>query len=428
MLDFLLESAVNLVWSMPVLCVFLFIHIYFTFKTRFVQKKLWTGIKLSLNGNKDSNISPFEALSLMLASALGTGNIIGVGTMIAIGGVGSVFWCWVSGIFAMATKYAETFICVKYKVIQKGVFRGGAMYVLNNVLHQKTLSFAFAFFTFTASFGIGALVQGKAVSDVCTQNFGADKVWTAIILTCLVSAVIFFGARAISIFCSFAVPAMSMVYILFCVLLLYKNFSCILPAIRLILMDAFNVKSALCGALSGSLLVSMRAGVSRGLFTNEAGLGSAPIASCESTEDCKSASLCAMSAVFWDTVVMCLATALCMVTFIVKHNITPLQIADGTTLAFMCFDTLPFGKTGVSICVAIFGFASVVGWCFFGQRGFEYVFGDKNSYIFRILWVVSVFMCPFLKAHTLWLACDLLNALMMFPNLYMLTALRKEIY
>lgn len=426
MIDFWLKKAVSFVWSLPVLCLFLCIHLYFTYKTGFVQKKLIYGIRLSVKtGN--GQLSPFEALSIMLASALGTGNIIGMGTMIAIGGVGSVFWCWISGIFAMATKYAETYICVKYRVLKNGQYKSGAMYVLSNVCRKKRLGLAFAFFTLLASFGIGAAVQSKAIADVCEATMGLQKTPVCTILALLVGAVVFCGLSGVSVFCSFCVPAVTFVYMLCCLCLLCINFSYIPQAIGLIIKQAFNFKSAFSGIFYSGLIMSLRAGISRGLFTNEAGLGSSPITAGESDGNCRNAALCAMSTVFWDTIVMCLATALCMVTHMVKNNIGGTQIGDGTTLAFMCFGVLPFGRASVALCVAIFGFASIVGWYFLGQRGYEYIFDTKRLFIFRTIWVLCVFISPFAKADMLWMFADLLNALMMFPNLYMLIKLKNEI-
>ncbi len=427
MIDFYLEKIISVVWSLPVLCFFLFVHVYFTFKTKAIQKHLLSGIILSLRSSGKEKISPFEALSVMLASALGTGNIIGMGTMIALGGPGAVFWCFISGLFAMATKYAETYICVKHRVPGKDGYVGGAMYILKNVLNKKRLAFCFALFTFLASFGIGASVQSNAVYEVCKEAFGSSALCVSVVLCTLAIPVIFGGACSVGKACSFAVPVMSVLYTFFCILILFRNLSYIPAAIKLIIYDAFDFRGALCGICASTMLSSVRLGISRGLFTNEAGLGSSPIAACESEDNAENASLGAMSTVFWDTIFMCSITALCMVTHIIKNAVSLSDIQSGIYLAFMCFDAIPFGKEFIAICVCLFGFASVLGWSFFGQRGFEYIFGSNKNNIFRFLWILAVFISPFLSANTLWLCADILNAFMMTPNLYMLIKMRKQI-
>ena len=337
-------------WGWFMIILLLGTHIFLTIRTKFVQRKTFKAIKLSVTKDPDSDgdISPFQALATALASTIGTGNIIGVGTAIALGGPGAVFWCWLTGVFGIATKYSESLIGVKYRVkTSDGRMLGGAMYALERGFKFKTLgkilAVLFALFALLASFGIGSGVQVNAISNIMNNTFdlgtvnlfGQDASVISIIVGVLVAAitavVIFGGIKSISRVCELLVPFMAVFYVLGCLIILGMNFDVLGKTFEMIFQDAFSLKSVAGGFLGSSLMLAARYGIARGLFSNESGMGSAPIvASAAQTRNPVRQAMISSTGTFWDTVVVCLMTGLVLVSSLIKNP--AIDVSDGGDL------------------------------------------------------------------------------------------------
>lgn len=311
------------VWAWPTMLLLLGTHLFMTVRTRGIQRKLLTAIRLSVTKDPDAEgeVSQFATLTTALASTIGTGNIIGVGTSIALGGPGAVFWCWITGIFGIATKYAESLIAVKYRVKTKdGRMQGGAMYALERGLHMKWLGVLFALFGTLASFGIGCATQVNAIATVCQANLGIPEWLVGAVVAVLTALVIFGGIQTITNVCEKLVPFMAAFYILGCLGILAYNHDYLWAAVTTILRLAFTPGAAAGGLTGGGIMLAMRYGIARGLFSNESGMGSAPIvAAAAQTRNPVRQALVSASGTFWDTVVVCLMTGLVLVSSIMKN-------------------------------------------------------------------------------------------------------------
>ena len=431
-----MNSFNDFLWGWFMIILLLGTHIFLTIRTKFVQRKTFKAIKLSVTKDPDSDgdISPFQALATALASTIGTGNIIGVGTAIALGGPGAVLWCWLTGVFGIATKYSESLIGVKYRVkTSDGRMLGGAMYALERGFKFKTLgkilAVLFALFALLASFGIGSGVQVNAISNIMNNTFdlgkvnlfGQDASVISIVVGVLVAAitavVIFGGIKSISRVCELLVPFMAVFYVLGCLIILGMNFDVLGKTFEMIFQDAFSLKSVAGGFLGSSLMLAARYGIARGLFSNESGMGSAPIvASVAQTRNPVSQAMISSTGTFWDTVVVCLMTGLVLVSSIIKNP--AIDVSDGGDLTYKAFQQIPvIGTPILVIGIAAFAYSTILGWSYYGERCVEYLFGRGGMIPYKLIFVFILLIGPVIKLDLVWTMADIFNALMSIPNL-----------
>lgn len=431
-----MNSFNDFLWGWFMIILLLGTHIFLTIRTKFVQRKTFKAIKLSVTKDPDSDgdISPFQALATALASTIGTGNIIGVGTAIALGGPGAVLWCWLTGVFGIATKYSESLIGVKYRVkTSDGRMLGGAMYALERGFKFKTLgkilAVLFALFALLASFGIGSGVQVNAISNIMNNTFdlgmvnlfGQDASVISIIVGVLVAAitavVIFGGIKSISRVCELLVPFMAVFYVLGCLIILGMNFDVLGKTFEMIFQDAFSLKSVAGGFLGSSLMLAARYGIARGLFSNESGMGSAPIvASAAQTRNPVRQAMISSTGTFWDTVVVCLMTGLVLVSSIIKNP--AIDVSDGGDLTYKAFQQIPVVGTPILVIgIAAFAYSTILGWSYYGERCVEYLFGRGGMIPYKLIFVFILLIGPVIKLDLVWTMADIFNALMSIPNL-----------
>lgn len=419
-----IQSIDDFVWGWWMILLLLGTHLFMTVRTGFIQRKTITkGIPLSVSAEDgaDGEVSQFGALTTALASTIGTGNIIGVGTAIALGGPGAVLWCWLTGVFGIATKYAESLIAVKYRVkTADGRMQGGAMYALERGLNMKWLGVIFAVFAGFASFGIGCATQVNAIAEVCHENLGIEPWVIGAIVAGLTAVVIFGGIKSIARVCEKLVPFMAIFYILGCVVILVINYDYIIPAIETICRLAFTKGAAAGGLVGGGIRYAIQYGVARGLFSNESGMGSAPIAAAAAkTKNPVRQALVSSTGTFWDTVVVCLMTGLVLVSTIMKNPaINADQIADGGELTTLAFGQIPvLGPFILVVGIISFAYSTILGWAYYGERCVEYFSGKKGLIPYRLLYVAVLLIAPVLALDLVWKIADILNALMAIPNL-----------
>ena len=412
------------VWGWGMILLLLGTHLFMTVRTGFIQRKTITkGIKLSVSKEPDADgeVSQFGALATALASTIGTGNIIGVGTAVALGGSGAVLWCWLTGVFGIATKYSESLIAVKYRVkTEDGRMQGGAMYALERGLHMRWLGLIFAVFAGFASFGIGCATQVNAIATVCNENLHINKAVVGIIVGVLTAVVIFGGIKSIARVCERLVPFMALFYVLGCIVILGINYDYIIPAITTICRLAFQPGAAAGGLVGSGIMLAMRYGVARGLFSNESGMGSAPIAAAAAqTRNPVRQALVSSTGTFWDTVVVCLMTGLVLVSTIMKNPaINANEITDGGVLTSLAFDQIPIiGPLILVVGIISFAFSTILGWAYYGERCVEYFAGKKGLIPYRVLYIAVAVIAPVVALDVVWDIADILNALMALPNL-----------
>lgn len=412
------------VWGWGMILLLLGTHLFMTVRTGFIQRKTITkGIKLSVSKEPDADgeVSQFGALATALASTIGTGNIIGVGTAVALGGPGAVLWCWLTGVFGIATKYSESLIAVKYRVkTEDGRMQGGAMYALERGLHMRWLGLIFAVFAGFASFGIGCATQVNAIATVCNENLHINKAVVGIIIGVLTAVVIFGGIKSIARVCERLVPFMALFYVLGCIVILGINYDYIIPAITTICRLAFQPGAAAGGLVGSGIMLAMRYGVARGLFSNESGMGSAPIAAAAAqTRNPVRQALVSSTGTFWDTVVVCLMTGLVLVSTIMKNPaINANEITDGGVLTPLAFDQIPvIGPLILVVGIISFAFSTILGWAYYGERCVEYFAGKKGLIPYRVLYIAVAVIAPVVALDVVWDIADILNALMAIPNL-----------
>lgn len=412
------------VWGWGMILLLLGTHLFMTVQTGFIQRKTITkGIKLSVSKEPDADgeVSQFGALATALASTIGTGNIIGVGTAVALGGPGAVLWCWLTGVFGIATKYSESLIAVKYRVkTEDGRMQGGAMYALERGLHMRWLGLIFAVFAGFASFGIGCATQVNAIATVCNENLHINKAVVGIIVGVLTAVVIFGGIKSIARVCERLVPFMALFYVLGCIVILGINYDYIIPAITTICRLAFQPGAAAGGLVGSGIMLAMRYGVARGLFSNESGMGSAPIAAAAAqTRNPVRQALVSSTGTFWDTVVVCLMTGLVLVSTIMKNPaINANEITDGGVLTSLAFDQIPIiGPLILVVGIISFAFSTILGWAYYGERCVEYFAGKKGLIPYRVLYIAVAVIAPIVALDVVWDIADILNALMAIPNL-----------
>jgi len=418
-------------------------HIFLTFRTGFIQRKLPTAIKLSVTKDPDApgDISQFGALCTALSATIGTGNIVGVGTAIIAGGPGAVFWMWITGVFGIATKYSETFAAVKYRVKDhNGDMLGGAMYAWKRGFTDKDGKTpwwallgagAFALFAAIASFGIGSAVQSSAMTEVISTNLPGVPAWgIGLAIVIMVSVVIFGGVKVISNVCEKLVPFMAIAYIWGCVVILGMNWELVWPAFCLIVESAFTAKAAFGGALGSGLMLALQFGCARGLFSNESGLGSAPIvASAAATRNPARQALVSMTGTFWDTVIICLLTGLVLVSTMLgnadlQSEIMAGNITAGAALSSAAFASIPYIGTPILIFgMILFAYSTILGWSYYGNRCVTYLFGKRAIRPYQVLYVVVAFLGAIGVGEVVWTVSDITNALMAIPNIIMVLLL-----
>lgn len=412
----------SLLWGWPLILLLIGTHIFMTIRTGFIQKEVFNAIKLSVSDDEgdDGDISQFGALTTALSSTIGTGNIIGVGTAIALGGPGAVLWMWITGIFGMATKYSETLIALKYRVkSENGTMIGGAMYALDCGLHMKWLGIIFAFLASICGLGIGCMVQSNGVTENLHTNFGIPTIVVAIVLTLIVALVILGGIQSISAVAEKLVPFMAGFYVIGCILIICMNIAYIPETIVTIVTAAFHPEAVSGGFIGTTISVCCRYGFARGLFSNESGMGSAPlIASAAKTKNPKRQALVSMTGTFWDTVVICLLTGIVLVSCIIKYPSIDALSGNGAALTSQAFSTIPvIGMPLLIMGLITFAFSTILGWYYYGERCSVYLFGEKAIIPYKVLWVICVFIGAIISIDVIWDFADLMNGLMALPNI-----------
>lgn len=416
----------TVIWAPFMVILLLGTHIFLTLRTGFIQRKVFTGIKLSVtkDPSKDGDVSPFQALTTALASTIGTGNIVGVGTAIFFGGPGAVFWCWITGVFGIATKYAESLISIKYRVKSRdGRMLGGAMYVLERGLNMKWLGMLFALFALLASFGIGSAVQVNAISEIVTSNVTFVKIppiAIGIVLAVITAFVIIGGIKKIAIVCEKLVPTMAACYVIGCFVILGMNHDYIIPGIKAIIKLAFAPGAVAGGLVGRGAITAAQYGIARGLFSNESGLGSAPlVAAAAKTRNPVRQALISATGTFWDTVVVCLITGITLVTTIMKNpEINMSSIQNGGQMTTAAFSQIPvLGSIILVFGIITFAYTTVLGWSYYGERCAEYLFGKRATIFFKIIFVFVILLGPVIELDIVWSLSDIFNALMAVPNI-----------
>lgn len=413
-------------WGWPMIVLLLGTHIFLTIRLRFPQRKIFKAIALSVKRDKQAtgDVSQFGALATALAATIGTGNIIGVATAIALGGPGAVFWCWLTGVFGISTKYAEGLLAVKYRVkTKRGQMIGGPMYALEKGLGWKWLAVLSAIFATLASFGIGSTVQANAISTLVENQYNVSPYITGLVVTALGAAVIVGGVKSIAKVCGMLVPFMAIFYVLGCIYILFVNHAYLLPALQVIFDSAFTTKAAGGGFAGSTLIMAARYGIARGLFSNESGLGSAPIvAAAAQTRNPVRQALVSSTATFWDTVVICALTGLVITSSIIAYP--DIDYHNGAALTKVAFSKIPYiGAPLLTFGLSTFAFSTTLGWSYYGERCVEYLKGKRWMLFYRMIYIVSIFVGSVVNLALVWNLADCMNALMAIPNLLSLICL-----
>jgi AGCS family alanine or glycine:cation symporter len=416
-------SVSEFVWGVPLLILLVGTGIYLTILLRGIQfRKLWHSLWLALikrkdDGDNPGDISHFQALMTALAATVGTGNIAGVATAIAVGGPGALFWMWITGLFGMATKYAEAVLAVKYRIKdENGEMSGGPMYYLSRGLGIKWLGVLFAIFASIAAFGIGNMVQSNSVADAVQHSFGISVEITGIILAVATGFVILGGIKSIGKVTEILVPVMVVFYMLAALFVVVIHVDQVPFIISLILKEAFTNTAASGGFAGATVMLTIRMGVSRGVFSNESGLGSAPIAAAAAqTKHPVTQALVSMTQTFIDTIVVCSFTGFAiLVSGVLETGQT------GVPLTSMAFATALPGNWGgiiVSIGIILFAYSTILGWSYYGEKSLEFLLGRKAIKPYRVLFVIAVFVGAISKLDLVWAFADIMNGLMAIPNL-----------
>jgi len=432
----IVNSVDSFIWGLPMIVLLVITHLYLTYKTKFVQRKVFLGIKHSVakEENGEGDVSTFGALTTALASTIGTGNILGVTTAVVAGGPGAVFWTWITGIFAIATKYAETYIaCKTRKKTEDGDYIGGAMTALDKK-NKHGLAVAFAVITCIAAFGIGCGVQSNAISSLLESNYNIPSYITGLVLAILTFIVIFGGIKSIANVCTRLVPIMSIVYTIGCIIILFINRSFLLQTLGIIVTSAFEKRAMIGGFAGSTIMIAARYGMARGLFSNEAGMGSAPMASAAAKQNnAVKQALVGSTGVFWDTIVVCLMTGLVLCSSIVGHaeitsvTATGAAIGNGELLS-ACFKLLPtFGLPLLIFGIITFAYSTILGWNYYATQSVRYLFGKKYVKAYLFIWVIVIFLGSILDLNLIWNIADILNALMVIPNVIAIFLYTKEL-
>ena len=427
MIDSILAQAASWIWGPWLIALLFGTHLFLTWKTGFVQRHLGHALRLSVTKEPGApgDVSQFGALMTALAATIGTGNIYGVAGAVLLGGPGAVLWMWLTGVFGIATKYSEALLAVKYRTINsRGEMSGGPMIVLERALNARWAGILFAIFTAVAAFGIGNMAQSNAIVEMVVvkksilglaQPDASIRIGLGLLMALLTGAVILGGIRSIARFCGFIVPFMAFFYVGGCIVILLHSWDKIPGTISLIVSSAFTGQAALGGFVGAGIAEAVRYGIARGLFSNESGLGSAPIAAAAArTSDPVRQALVSGTGTFWDTVVVCALTGLVIVSSgdWTTPDINKAKLCD---LAFHHLGT--FGDMILIGGLLTFVFSTILGWGYYGEKSVEYLLGVRAVLPYRLLWVVAVFIGAIWKSDAVWNFCDIMNGLMALPNL-----------
>ena len=425
-IETLVATLSGWVWGPPMLILLVGTGLYLTILLKGMQfRALPHALKLIFHKEHDQlgDISHFAALMTALAATVGIGNIVGVATAITLGGPGAVFWMWITGLVGMATKYAEAVLAVKYREHGEHGMRGGPMYYLAKGANLPSLAWLFALFTALAAFGIGNMTQANAVAGIFESTFQIPTWITGVVLMLMTGLVLLGGIRSIGRFSSILVPFMIVGYVGAALIVLALNASEIPHAFGLIFYHAFNPAAAGGGFAGAAVAAAIRYGVARGVFSNESGLGSAPIAAAAArTNDPVKQALVSMTQTFIDTLVVCSMTALVILTA------TPWQkgVSAATLTSLSFAETLgPSGEIIVAIAIALFAYSTLIGWSYYGEKAVEYLFGGRAIRVYRVVFVGVVVVGAMMKLEFVWNFSDLMNGLMAMPNLIALLLLSK---
>ena len=418
-------------WGWPMIILLLGTHLFLTVRLRFPQRKIFTAIKLSLKRDQDApgDVSQFGALATALAATIGTGNIIGVATAVALGGPGAVLWCWLTGVFGISTKYAEGLLAIKYREkTEDGRMLGGPMYALERGLGWRKMAILFALFTAIASFGIGNTVQANAIATLSFETYGISPYVTGAVICLLAGAVILGGVKSIARVCTMLVPFMAIFYVVGCIAILVMNAAYVWPSLKLICQSAFSPAAAGGGFVGTTVMMAARYGIARGLFSNESGMGSAPIvAAAAQTRNPVRQALVSASGTFWDTVVICALTGIVIVSSIIAYP--DIDYTNGAVLTKAAFSKIPhIGAPLLTVGLLTFAFSTILGWSYYGERAVEYLsrqtkahtdaaHGHRSTLVYRSLYIVALFVGSIVNLSVVWNLADCMNALMAIPNL-----------
>ncbi|WP_071147831.1 alanine/glycine:cation symporter family protein [Bacteroides ihuae] len=413
-------------WGWPMIILLLGTHLFLTIRLRVPQLKIFTAIRLSVAKDKNAagDVSQFGALATSLAATIGTGNIVGVATAVAFGGPGAVLWCWITGVLGISTKYAEGLLAIKYRVrTANGEMLGGPMYALERGLNMKWLAVLFCIFTAIAAFGIGNTVQANSISMLLNESWGISPHLTGGIICLLLALVMLFGLKGISNVCSALVPFMAAFYVLGCIIILWMNAAYLKDTVALIFDSAFTPQAAGGGFLGTTVMMAARYGIARGLFSNESGLGSAPIvAAAARTRNPVRQALVSSTGTFWDTVIICALTGLVLVSSIIAHP--EIDHTQGGALTKMAFGKIPyFGPIILSVGIVTFAFSTILGWSYYGEKAMEYLGGKRLIIYYRIVYIAAAYLGSVMNLTLVWNIADSMNALMAIPNLISLLLL-----
>ena len=420
----------SIVWGPLTLLLLVGTGVYLTFRLRLIQLfRLPMAIGLLFKpAQGKGDLTPFAALCTALSATIGTGNIVGVATAIKIGGPGALFWMWLAAFFGMATKYAECLLAVKYRTTDnKGQIAGGPMYYISKGLGLNWMAKLFAMFGVgVAFFGIGTFAQVNAISDALTIAFHIPTWITAIALTALVAAVVLGGVTRIAAVAQKLVPAMAIGYLLACLWILGLNHSNIIPAFELVIHSAFTPISAAGGFLGATVSQALQTGIARGVFSNESGLGSAPIAAAAAkTNEPAEQGLVSMTGTFFDTIIICTMTGLVLIITGVWNGET--AGAAMTSAAFATGGNTLIGHYLVTVALICFAFTTILGWHYYGDRCWSYLLGEGSRRVYQLIFLVLIAFGGFIKLDLIWLLADTVNGLMAIPNLIAIVALRHVI-
>lgn len=430
-----LEKIDSLVWGPPLLILLVGTGIYLTVRLGLLQVfKLPLAIKYLFakddDGEGEGDVSSFAALCTALSATIGTGNIVGVATAIKTGGPGALFWMWTAAFFGMATKYAEGLLAVKYRVTDKnGQMSGGPMYYIEKGLGLKWLAKFFAISGVgVALFGIGTFPQINAITESLHNSFSIPIIVSSIVITILVILVTIGGIKSISKVSEMIVPFMAIFYVVGCLIILGSNISSLPVAIKLVIKHAFTPTAALGGFAGATVRMAIQNGVARGVFSNESGLGSAPIAAAAAkTKSCVRQGLISMTGTFFDTIVICTMTGLVLITTGAWQS----DYAGSAMTSYAFGKGLPVEAIGtfiVTIGLLFFAFTTIIGWNYYGERCTEYLFGIKGVKVYRYVFIIIVAFGATLKLDLIWILADIVNALMALPNLIGLIGLSGVVY
>lgn len=425
-LQHITEAVSSFLWGWPMIILLLGTHLFLTIRLRFPQRKIFTAIRLSFKKDNDSegDVSQFGALATSLAATIGTGNIIGVATAVAFGGPGAVLWCWITGVLGISTKYAEGLLAIKYRVkTENGQMLGGPMYALERGLKMKWLGILFCIFTAIAAFGIGNTVQANSISLLMNETLGVSVHITGVIIASAVALVILFGVKGIAKVCTTLVPFMAVFYILGCIYILVVNAPYLKESLNLIISSAFTPRAAGGGFLGTTVMMAARFGIARGLFSNESGLGSAPIvAAAAQTRNPVRQALVSSTGTFWDTVIICALTGLVLVSSIIAYP--DIDYTHGGALTKAAFSKIPMIGTAIlTIGIFTFAFSTILGWSYYAEKAVEYLGGKRWIKFYRIIWIIAIYLGSVMNLTLVWNIADSMNALMAIPNLLSLLLL-----